>query len=195
MDVQKTIDAIRSNDIETNKAAIEAIYANYGLLGEEDIAKLTPSIAYYLWKLPKFVAQKQFVLDLLSRTDQRLRSSMFMYLIDKWSEIQLVRMDKFYYIMKRILEYYTLDVETVSYLFNISTVMELKGFIIRCVVERLGETSEDMEHFLAEFVSKCPPALLLSLEPVKIRKEIVLKYAGSEDAGKKNREALCSMAK
>ncbi|KAG5859171.1 hypothetical protein KMI_08g13070 [Encephalitozoon hellem] len=195
MDVQRIVDAIRSNDMEENKAAIEAIYANYGLLKEEDIVRLTPSIIYYLWKLPKFVAQKQFVLDLLSRTDQRLRHSMFTYLIDKWSEIQLARMDKFYYLVKRILEYYVLDVETVSYLFNITATTDLRGFVIRCVVDRLGEISEDMERFLAEFASKCPPALLLSLGPLKIRKEVALKYAGDKDIGKKNRAALYSMAK
>ncbi|ADM11845.1 uncharacterized protein Eint_070810 [Encephalitozoon intestinalis ATCC 50506] len=195
MDIQKIVDAIRSNDIDANRAAIESIYANCSQLDDKDIIEITPSVIYYLWKLPKFTAQKQFVLELLSHADQRLRYSLFMYLIDHWSSIQLVRMDKFYYLVKRILEYYVLDVETVSSLFNISTSMDLRTFIIRCVVDRLKETTEDMEHFLAGFASTCPPALLLPLESLRLRKEVALEYAGNKDIGKKNRAALYSMIK
>ncbi|CAD25619.1 hypothetical protein [Encephalitozoon cuniculi GB-M1] len=195
MDVQKIVDAIRSNDIDTNKAAIESVYAHYGMLTERDVEDLTPSLVYYLWKLPKFTAQKQFVLELLSHTDQRLRHSLLMYLVERWSDIPLVRTDKFYYLVKRILEYYTLDVETVSHLFNIASNTELRAFVVRCVVDRLGEIDEEMEHFLAEFISKCPPPLLLSFGSLRLSKEAVLKYAGSKETGKKNRAVLCSIIK
>lgn len=195
MDVQKIVSRIKSNDPETSRMAIESIYACYKTLSEKDVQEVTPAVVYYLWKLPKFTAQKQFVLELLSHTDQRLRHEILMHIVRTWEEIQLTRMDKFYYLVKRLLEHYVLDVETVSHLFNITPAVSLRAFIIRCVVDRLEEVSEEMERFLAEFASRCPPALLFSLGKLRLAKGVVLKYAGDKDVGKRNRAALYSMIK
>jgi len=195
MNIQKIIEDIKINDEEINKNAIQTIYENYKLLSEENIVDIIPSIIYYLWKLPKFSVQKEFILELLNNTDERLRFGLFKHLIEKWDEIQLVRMDKFYYLIKRILEYYSLNIETIPYLFDITHNTGLRTFIIRCIVDRLIDIDEEIETFLIEFTSKCPPALLFSLKSLKFKKEIALKYAKNKGIGKRNRLALYSMIK
>lgn len=195
MDVQKIIDDIKSNDPEVSGSAMQTVYTHYGQLGREDVERMVPSIVYYLWKLPKFPVQKMFVLELLGKTDETLRTALLRHVIRTWDEIELVRMDKFYYLMRRILEYYPLTIETIPYLFNMTHNIGLRAFVVRCVVSRLAEVDGEIEDFLAEFVSKCPPALLLPLGSVRLRRETALRYAKKRDIGKKNRSALYSMIK
>ena len=199
MDIQRIIEGIRSNDAEENTMMIKSIYENYGLLEDSDIEQIVPSIIYYLWKLPKFPEQKRFVMDLLQHTDHRMRKLVFKHILDKWEEIQLVRMDKFYFLLKRLLEYYPLNKETIKELFDVTSNVSLKAYIVRCIIERLNDTGkrldEEVEEFLAMFVSKCAPALLFSTKSLKFRKDIVMKYAKSKEVAKKNRAALYSMIK
>lgn len=195
MDIQKIVKGIKSNSEEENRSAIQAIYTQYKLFTEKEVEEITPSIVYYLWKLPKFSVQKDFVLELLANTDEKLRLMLFRHLIREWDTIQLVRMDKFYYLVKRILEYYPLDIETVSYLFDVTHNIGLRSFIVRCVVDRITEIEPELEDFLAEFTSKCPPALLFSLKSLRFSKEVALKYAGSREVRERNRLALYSMIK
>jgi len=199
MDIERVIEGIRSNDAEENTMMIKSIYEHYGLLDDNSIERMVPSIVYYLWKLPKFTEQKRFVMDFLQHTDHRMRMLVFRYILDKWDEIQLVRMDKFYFLLKRLLEYYPLSKEVIKELFDATPNISLKAYIVRCIVERLNDAEtcleEEVEEFLAAFVSKCAPALLFSTKSLRFRKETVMKYAKSKEVARKNRAALYSMIK
>lgn len=195
MDVSAISNGIRSNDEEIGRSSIQTIYTHYKLLTEKDIVELVPSIIYYLWKLPKFPVQKDFVLELLGNTDEVMRRALFKYLIETWDDIQLVRMDKFYYLIRKILEYYPSDIDTMLYLFNVTHNLGIRTFIVRCVVERLADIDAETEEFLAEFTSGCPPALLLSLRSLRFSKETVMKHAKKKNTNKRNRIALYSMIK
>lgn len=195
MNIQRIIEDIRTNDEDRNRNAMQSLYTEYSFMTEKDIVELVPSIIYYLWKLPKFSVQRKFIVELLDGTDEVMRVALLKHVISIWDEIQLVRMDKFYYLIKKLLEYYPLDIKNISYLFNVTHNIEIKAFIVRCIVDRLSSIDEDLEDFLAEFTSKCLPAILFSLESLRFRKEIALKYATSREVGKKNRLALYSMIK
>lgn len=193
MDIEAVVRDIKANDDAVSRDAVQTIYTHYGNLSEEEVAEIVPSVVYYLWKLPKFSVQQAFVLELLEKTDDVMRRLLFRHMINSWDSIQLVRMDKFFYLVKRLLGYYPLDVETIARLFGVTQNAGLRAFIVRCVVERLADMDAETEDFLAEFASKCPPMLLLSLKSLRFRRDVAMKYAASRDVGKRNRLALYAM--
>jgi hypothetical protein len=192
IDIQSVEAQIRNNSVDANRKAMEEIYGGYAEAGEQEIEQLAPLVIYILWKVPKFKAQKEFVNELILGTDARMRAALLNHLVRHWNDVELVRRDKFYYLMKKIVECYELTVENIDYLFNVTCNTDLRSYIIRCVVERI-ERLGGLEEYMLDFISRCPPNLLACFEALRFRREDVLRFAKKPEVCKKNRNALCSL--
>jgi hypothetical protein len=193
MDMARIEAWIKDNSTEVNRRAMEEIYSNYGAIAGSYVEQIAPLVVYNLWKVPKFSVQKEFVNELISRTDSRMREALLKYLIKHWGEIELVRRDKFYYLIKKIVGEYELSLENTDYLFSLTCNTDLRGYIISCVVSRIESPDEALEEYLLGFISRCPPNLLLCFRGLRLRRESVLRFSKKPEMHERNRNALYSL--
>lgn len=194
MNTEEIEKCLKSSDSDLNSIGISQFYTLCTTLVPNSLERLANAIIYYLWRLPKFKAQKSFIDELLSRTDTNFHSTLFSLTVKRWPEIQSDRKDKFYYLIKRLILAKPLDLDRIKCLFQLSPPC-LRNYAIKIVLSTLDSRNDQEEEFLAEFISKCDPGACKLFAGFVLRAEVALKYAKNKNIRPVNRAVLYGMVK